>query len=94
MAAWPLEFRTRPRSSRTDPDGGFFLPVDGIQQGIGLLVAALQANGPAQLRGQFGFFVGVVGRVGKGVPETLFGQPGSSKFQGGQGSLGPACTFS
>ncbi|MHA7301377.1 hypothetical protein [Pseudarthrobacter sp. MDT1-22] len=61
-------------------DGGFFLAVHGVQQGIRLLVAALQANGPAKLRGEFGLFVRVVGRVSKGVPEALFGQLGIPKI--------------
>ena len=62
------------------PDGGFLLPVHRVQQRIRLLVASLQADGPPQLGGEFGLFVGVVRRIGKGVPEALLGQLGILNF--------------
>ncbi|WCI07554.1 hypothetical protein PJ267_11685 [Arthrobacter sp. OVS8] len=58
-----------------DRDGGL-VAVDRVQQCVGFLVPALQADGPAELGGQLRTLVCVVGGIGRCRPEAGFREGG------------------
>ena len=66
----PAAFQQHP-----DRHGGL-VGIDRIQQGVGFLVAALQPDGPSQLGGELGAFVGVVAFICGRRPEPGFGPGG------------------
>ena len=55
---------------------GGLVRIDRVEEGVGLLVAALQPDGPTQLRSELGPFIGVVAFVSGGDPEPGFGEGG------------------
>ncbi len=66
-----------PAAFQQHPDGdGGFVAVDRVQQRVGFLVPALQPDGPAQLGGKLGPFVGVVAVLGRCRPEAGFRKGG------------------